>query len=504
MSLSRPGLVDRESEKQSLLRLADREGPRLALLYGRRRVGKTFLLDRTWENGNVFYFLAADSTSAMNRMDLVRDLGAWSERDLDPDEYPTWRTVFRLFAELARQGPLVVILDEFQYLLGGDDDAASQLVAVWDREVRALPLTLILCGSEVSMMERLQGADQPLYGRLDWSHWLRPFDYFDAGMMVLDRGSREAAQVYGVFGGTPQCLASIEEGESLADAVCRTMLAPGGPVRMQLENIIEQEKGIRIPAEYRAVLAAVARGRSRRNEIATTSGLAGRPGVARRILERLEDLGLIWREQNFESAANAPYRYRVCDNALRFWYRFVDPNRSALETGNLREVWDSRIEPQLGTYMGRVFETICREGFERWHRQWGLAGAIEWARWEGQDRNRRSIEIDIAARLLDGQLLTGEVKWSSSLVGLPIHTQHLRKLEALAVSGQGWARDALADVESALYVYFSAAGFEDELLRLAGGDERVFLFDLGDLYPSEARERRHGSPRGRHDQAGLA
>lgn len=489
MSFHKSGLVDRESEKRRLLQLVDQEGPRLGLLYGRRRVGKTFLLDRTWEEGNVFYFLAADSTPAMNRMDLVRDLSAWSARDLDPDEYPTWRTVFRLVAELARQRPLIVILDEFQYLLGGDDDAASQLVAVWDREVRELPLTLILCGSEVSTMERLQGADQPLYGRLDWSHRLRPFDYFDASRMVPDRSSREAAQLYGVFGGTPQHLANIDEGESLGDAVCRMMLTPGGPVRVQLENIIEQEKGIRIPAEYRAVLAAVARGRTRRNEIATTAGLAERPGVARRILERLEDLGLIWREQNFESSANAPYRYRISDNAVRFWYRFVDPNRSALETGNLREVWGSRIEPRLDTYMGRVFEMICREGFERWHRQWGLAGAIEWSRWEGQDRNRRSIEIDLAARLLDGQLLTGEVKWSSSAVGLSIHTEHLRKLEALAVSGQGWASDALTDSESVLYVYFSAAGFEDELLGLASGDQRVFLFELDDLYPSEARER---------------
>lgn len=475
-------LIDREAEREALLRLARADGATLGLLYGRRRVGKTFLLDRVWGASRVFYFLAADSTPEMNRADLVRDLGTWSGQGLDPEDYPTWRTVFRACSQLAGDGPLIVILDEFQYLLGGDDDAASQLVAVWDREVGGLPLTMILCGSEVSTMERLQGADQPLHGRFDWSHRLRPFDYFDAARMVADRDHREAAHVYGIFGGTPHYLASIDEGEPLVDVVCRAVLSPGGPVRVQIENIIEQEKGIRSPAEYRAVLAAIGRGRTEKNAIATTAGLEGRPSSVRQILERLQDLGLIIRERNFEAPPNAPLRYRIADNALRFWHRFVHPHRSALETGQVAGIWTERIEPRLSTYMGSVFEGICREAFIRLHGKWGLPAAMEWARWEGQDKERQSVEIDIIARLVDGSLLTGEVKWSSSPADASIHMRHVRRLEALAASGRGWARDALREDESTRYLYFSAAGFADDLRASARADPRIVLLDLEDLY----------------------
>lgn len=479
----KPGdLVDRERERQALRELAEQPGPKLGLLFGRRRLGKTFLLDRTWPDERVFYFLAADSTPSMNRMDLLRDLAEWSGRALEPEDYPSWRTVFRVFVEIAHDEPLIVVLDEFQYLLGGEDDAASQLVAVWDREVRDAPLTLVLCGSEVSTMAQLREANQPLYGRFDWSHRLHPFDYFDASRMLPSWPDRRAAVAYGIFGGTPQYLDTIRTGEQLSEAVCRTMLEPSGPVRVQLENIVEQEKGIRKPAEYRAVLAAVARGRTERNEIATGAGLEDRQETVRHILTRLQDLDLVWSERNFGAPANAPLRYRISDNAVRFWYRFVDPNRSHLELGESRDVWGMRIEPDLRSYMGKIFEGICREAYVRKHGEWDLPGPSEWARWEGQDRDRRPIEVDVVARLSDASMLTGEVKWSSNPVDPSLHTNLLRDLEALAASGQAWAHSALPEVAGARYIYFSAAGFTDAFRELASANERISLLDLNDLY----------------------
>lgn len=484
MTPPRDVLVDRESEAEALRRLAREEGPSLALLYGRRRVGKTFLLDHLWRGERVFYYLAADSTPGMNRRDLLRDVEDWSGRELEFEDFPTWRSVFRLLLDLARGSPLVVVLDEFQYLLGGDDDAASQLVAVWDREARDVPLTLILCGSEVSTMEQLRGADQPLYGRFDWIHRLRSFDYLDTRKMVPERPLREAVAVYGIFGGTPQHLAAVRPGESLAEAVSRTMLAPGGPVRTQMENIVEQEKGIRKPSRYRAVLAAVARGRTERNEIATGAGLEERQDTVRHILGRLEDLELIRSEQDFGAPGNAPLRYRVADHAVGFWYRFVDPNRSDLELVSEAplEVWHEKIAPRLDSYLGKVFERICREGFLRKHSAWELSGPEEWARWEGQDRNGRPIEIDVGARLLSGEMLTGEVKWSSRPVGEELHTDLLRDLEALAASGYAWAHEALPESGAARYIYFSAAGFADGFAARADEDDRLTLVDLDELY----------------------
>jgi AAA+ ATPase superfamily predicted ATPase len=473
-------LIDREPELEALRRLADREQPALVLVSGRRRVGKTYLLNRSWPERRVFYYLAANSTSEMNRTELLRELALWSERPLDPADYPTWRTVFRLLVNLAADGPLIVVLDEFQYLLNQVDDIASQLVAVWDREVRGQPLLLVLSGSEIAAMEGLAAGSQPLYGRFTLALKLQPFDYFDAARLLPGRTPREAAILYGALGGLPRYLAAVEPGASVAAEISRLLLSPTGEVALQVEHVVDQEQGIRNPAEYQAVLAAVAGGATLVAQIGQRAGIEER--TARRVLDVLERLDLVWRERNFDAAPKAPWHYRIADNAVRFWYRFVHTNRSRLATGDVAAVWSECVAPYLDDSMGKIFEQICREGFRRRHSAWGLPGAAAWARWEGQDRNRRPIEIDLVARFDDGRILTGEIKWSSRPLGPEPHTRLLRNLDDLSRSGQGWARDALDPERGAGHIYFSAAGFDDQFRLLASGQTDVHLIALDDLY----------------------
>lgn len=482
-SVDRDAFVDREAEVRELRRLSERAGPSLALLYGRRRVGKTHLLDHVWQEPERFYFLASDTTPDRNRRELLRELERWSGAPLPPEDFPTWRTVFRRLTELADERPLVVVLDEFQYLMGGDDDVVSQLVAVWDREVAGVDLSLVLCGSAVSTMERLRGGGSPLYGRIDWMARLAPFDYRDAARMTPGYDLRDAARIYGIFGGTPRYLAAVRPGCRLADEVTRTFLSPRGEVHLQLAHLLEQEKGIRDPGEYRAVLAAVAEGATETNEIAGAAGLQDRSHVVRRALETLEGLDLVRRERNFGAGPPAAWKNRIDDPAVRFWYRFVEPARSRLETGDPREVWADDVAPGLSAYMGKTFERIVREAFARHHAAWGLSAAREWARWEGRDRSRRSIEIDVVAELSDGRVLTGEVKWSSRPVEVDLHLGLTRDLEDLARSGREWAHRALDPGRSAGRVYISAAGFTDGFRRRADREGGMLLLTLEDLYP---------------------
>lgn len=472
-------LIDREHELEELKDLPAAHKPCLGIIYGRRQVGKTYLLGRAWPEARAFYFLAADSTSELNRQDLLNELGGWAGRRFDPIDFPTWRTVFRLFVELSREAPLVVVLDEFQYLLGGDDDASSQLVAVWDREAQGHPLTLILCGSAVSTMEQLQTGGQPLFGRANWSARLRPFDYRDSARMVPDRSPREAALVYGIFGGTPRYLAVVRAHESIAAAASRALLSPNGEVHLQMSTLLEQERGIRDPAALRSVLAAIAAGHTEINTMAQAAGLGDQPHVVRRAIDVLEGLELVARTRNFGAGLRAPYRHYVLDNAVLFWHRFVLRHRSRLARRDEKAVWREHVAPYLNDYMGPVFERMVEQAFARYHARWDLPGPELWAGWTGQDRNRRSIEVDVVARLDDGRMLAGEIKWSSGRRGFELHNGLTRDLEDLANSGHAWAREALAGQR----LYVSAGGFTDEFAGWAATEKRVHLLTLDDLYP---------------------
>jgi hypothetical protein len=475
--------VDRDRELAELTSLADGGRPALALLFGRRRVGKTYLLDQLARHRRSFYYLAADTTGALNRRELLGELRAFHGRDIDPEDFPTWRAVFRLLLELTGEEPLLVVLDEFQYLLGGEDDVASQLVAVWDRELEGRRLVLVLCGSEVGTMERLQSGGSPLYGRIDWAARLRPFDYFDAARMLPRRGPRERAVAYGVFGGTPRFLSAVRPGDDLSERIRRAMLSARGEVHLQLGTLIQQEKGIRDPGDYQAVLSAIASGRTLTHEIAAVAGLHERQHVVRRALETLESLLLVRRERNFRSSQRTPWRNRIADNAVAFWYRFVQPQRARLDRGEVDEIWTAEVEPRMNDYMGwSVFEGIVAEGFLRHHERWGLPAPREWARWEGQDRNRRAIEIDIAAELDDGRVLTGEVKWSTRPVDTDLHFELRRDLQDLAASGQAWAHEALDPARSAGHLYVSAGGFTPHFQARAKEEGNVRLIDLEMLY----------------------
>ncbi len=479
-------LINRERELKELKALARKQGPALGLLYGRRRVGKTFLLRRAWEQGRLFYFLAGNEALTQNRRDLLRELDLNFDRKIEVEDYPNWRTVFRLFLQLAEKESVIIVLDEFQYLLTGDEneDIPSQLAAVWE-ETQDKDITLVLCGSEISMMQSLnQGEGTPLYGRFNWSQQLKPFTYREAGLMLKNRGHREIIKTYAIYGGMPQYLDSISENKELKEHVCRNILARRGEVHLQINSLFEQEKGIHDPGGYHAILSAIAGGNRTVNEIATVSGVQGENNtITRDKLSRLMDLFLVDREKNCDSK-KGPYRYYILDHGVRFWYKYVLSNRSRIELGYEEEVWDHQIEPSLNTYIGHIFEHVCRESFVHYHQDWELSIYDSWGRWEGQDRNRKNIEIDIMAELVSGLRLTGEIKWSSLPVDVGLYYEHKNNLEALANSGRQWAHQAL---EKGKQIYFSATGFSKQFQELAK-DKHISLIDLEKMFPKSEQK----------------
>ena len=477
-------LVDREKEQLRLRALLKRGQPQLVLMYGRRRVGKTYLLTRAWDEGTrSFYFTASQTTPEQNRRALLRAFAEWSGEAIHPEDYPTWRTVFRLLLDHAAPDPLVVTIDEFQYL-GEDarsmDAVTSELNAAWETPRVNRSLVFVLSGSAVRTLESLNDGGSPLYGRFAWQCPLRPFSYWYAGQLAGLESPRDRAYAYGLFGGTPRYLAAIDPARSVAANATDLLLAPGGEVRELVQSALLQEQGLRDIPKYVAILRAVGRGRTELNDVAQGTGMTA-DNTLRDKLNRLIELGYVKAGRNLGARPKEAYRYRIDDPAFRFYYEFVAPNESALSTQDPSAVWQSRIAPNLDAYMGLVFENVAQQAYYRLQAALNLPLTRLWGRWEGVDRNRQPLEIDIAVELDDGRILTGAVKWNSKEVGVGVHTDHLAMLDRLAESGVGWAR--VARKASSPLLYVAAGGFSRRFRQAAlASRKEVYLWTLDDLY----------------------
>lgn len=500
-------LVDRHEEQTELRALLERGRPALALLTGRRRVGKTFLLTHAWPPEQLFLFTAARTTPELNRRQLLHDLAAWSGEELLPEDYPTWRTVFRLLVDIAERRAVatppertVMVLDEFQYLAEGDAGlaaVASELNAVWEQIERrhptsasggalgaasrgTLPVLTVLAGSAVATMEALAGGGAPLYGRFAWNHKLQPFTYWYAAELAPFPALRDRALVYGIFGGTPRYLAAVDVARALADNAADLLLSRRGEVRLLVETALDQEEGLRDVPKYRAILRSVADGCTERNDIAQRAGLPNDHAL-REKLATLIGLGYLEERRNADAKPNEPVRYVIADAAFRFYHRFVAPNASVLERYPAADVWASAVAPHLDSYMGLEFERIATEAYDRRALALGLPLVERWGRWEGLDRARRSLEIDLVAPLVDGCMLTGAVKWDRSPISARVHREHLDMLHRAADAGRAWAHAALQPDAPLYYVAAGgfAAGFREEVE--ASGHPAI-CWALTDLY----------------------
>ena len=481
-------LIDREEEVLRLRELAAEGGRRIALLYGRRRIGKTFLLTHAWERRDrVLYFTASATSPEINRRALLREARDWSGGDFREEDYPTWRTVFRTVCELRPDESIVVVLDEFQYLASTDDglrEVASELNAVWEGDLRRTGgLLLVLSGSAVHTLKALETGGSPLFGRLDWRRRLPAFDYFDAGQMVAGFAPRDRVLSYAAFGGTPMYLDAVDDSRAVADNVIDLLLSPDGRVRIQVESALEQEEGLRDVAKYRAILASVGLKRREIGEIAASLGQES-DSPLKRMVKELVRLEYLEEERNLDAPRNQPIRFRMADPAQRFYYGLVLPNESAIASAGPRAVWQERLAAESWpAYVGReVFEDVVRQAYVRFGPGRGLPHVQQWGRWEGRDRNRQSLEIDVVTRLLDGRMMTGAVKFQSRRAGARLFLEHVQALERLAASGQDWAREALQP--EAPFLFVSAAGFKDSFqeVRDEHREHPVIAWTLQDLF----------------------
>lgn len=448
--------INRDAERHLLGQALDAT-PALFVLYGRRRVGKTALLREVCrQRRHVFFTADLGSTQ-----DHLRAFSTCLARGLDESEwndvrFPGWEEALRVCIRRAQEAPLVLVLDEFQHLVSAEPVLASILQRLWDDEMQNAQLSVVLCGSYVSFMEReVLGVRNPLYGRRTGQLRLRPLSARHAGLFFPSWTPDQRMTAVGLLGGIPAYLQHFREEENLETNVRRVILEPGAPLLEEPRFLMMEE--VREPQAYFSICRALAHGRGTPNEISLAAGLPS-SGMTQ-YLNTLRELSLV--ERRVPVTVRNPDRtrrslYRLQDAFVRFWFRSVLPNRTALEAGDAELVWRRKIEPNLPQLVSVAFEDACIEHLRELNRAGELP--MEYDRigpwWHG------SHEVDAVAVADDGPLLLAECKWSTKPVGVDV----LEKLVAKAPAVQQDAERAARNVDFAL---FSRSGFTDELRQVA-------------------------------------
>jgi uncharacterized protein len=443
--------VNRVEELKALQTWWQLSGASMGLLWGRRRVGKTALLEEfAGEKRTVFHTGAgrpgSDELRLLSEAATPISLGS---RDLGQRPFVDWDDALDALAASASRERLLLVIDEFPELVAVSPELPGVLRAFWDRARTRTKLRILICGSAVRTMEALQEERAPLYGRFDLSLLLHPFRPHEAARMLPGLSPGGRALVWGIVGGVPLYLDWWDSGQSVRRNLLRLACTPGGRILDEGRLVLAAEGDL--GGLGALALRAIASGRTRHNEI--EQAIRAEPT---RVLERLIELRLVERLVPItENPARTRRRvYRIADNFLAFWLGVLDRHRSAISRGLGGQILPV-LTKQLDDHMGDRWEDAFRQHLVRLASQGDLGdGIVDIGRWW---QDAPPVEIDAVALSGRGRQATllGEAKWARTASGRSLRADLERKRDALPATSEAptyavCARERVTDLDGVL------------------------------------------------------
>jgi hypothetical protein len=470
-------LIDRNRELQELNGLLHGRSSRL-IVSGRRRLGKTTLLVH-WARTSgqpYLYWVGSHFPSKVLLEQFSKKVwqhGNQGKRVPRQFSYDTWSEAFEILAETC-QGVKrhIIILDEFPYAVQSEPGLPSALQNAWDHHLKFSNVCLVLCGSHVGMMERLLGADAPLYGRMAGPLRVRPLPFSATKIFFPSYSIEQRVAVYAILGGVPAYLEQFTDELSVQDNLRANLFQDVGLFRNDPDYLIGEQ--VRDLTNYQAVLAAIAAGARKPADIGLQAKLPHRSG-ADPYLAQLVEMDYVRRElpvtvPSEKRQTSRSSRYILADNYLRFYFRFVRANLDLIAQ-ELYDELEERIAEQLRSFVGMTtFEELCQEWVLIQARNRKLPFSVErvGSHWDSK------VQVDVAAiSWREKAFLLGEVKWQKGRISRRILRELViektpKVLDALPEGGDGWRVH---------YVFFSREGFT-EAARTMAEENGVTLVDL--------------------------
>ena len=433
----------------------------MLVVYGRRRVGKTRLVLESLEP---MYFFVDKKTSALLLKEFS-EIVRVNSGSFVPD-FSNWDDFIRFLFEYSKDRHLIVVFDEFQNFRAVDPAIFSIFQKYWDSYSDTSRILLIFVGSYIGLMKKIFiDEKEPLYGRSTAKIDLKPLNYRWVRKICIDMGFKseeEIVKMYSTLGGTPRYYQLVESyGLDSYESVLKSMIfGKNALLQDEVRQILINEFG-RNYTTYFSILEAASLGKNTLKEISDTTGIPMN-SLGKYLNELASTFDIIERREPLLGGKKMG-RYFIKDNVVRFWFRFVNPNISFLESGRYEIALEKTIS-YLPAFVGRVFEDIVTE-IALDNLPFKASGIGRW--W-----NRRGDEIDmVAVNEQTMEILFGEIKWTNKTAGYGI-LESLKKKKDMVKWHNGERKE--------YYLVVSKSGFTPELREIMDS-EGVIGWDMQDI-----------------------
>ena len=469
--------IGRERELASLKEFYDKDGIGMTVIYGRRRIGKSTLITEFVKDKKTIFYTAT-------KVGKNRNLELFSKQVVDllmPGLvdvcFNTTEAVFDFIDKNIGDEKVVLVIDELPYWAERDDALLSILQKYIDTVWNDKNLKIILCGSALSFMEKkVLSEKSPLFGRRDSQIKLDAFNYLDAAKFVPDYSNEDKAVCYGITGGVAKYLSMIDPEKSIDENIVRLFFRTDGYLYDETRNLLTQEfSDISI---VNNIVEQIASGENTLNIIAGKIG--EKEQTVLYSLDKLINVGLVEKKKCITDEKNKKKtQYVLKDYMFKFWYEFIPKATSVIEMGQGEVYYHKIVKPVLHSFMGSVFEEMCRY----YTLKQGIAGqygcfittvgawwGVENIKDKNGDTRTQSADIDVVALSeTDKKAVIGECKFKNEKIDKGIYETLLRRGKLLS-----------SKYKITKYIFFSLSGYTDWFESIS--DEDVLLFTLDSLY----------------------
>jgi len=443
-----------ELERLEALYASERSG--IIVLYGRSGIGKTTLIRRFLQEKNGVYYAARRVTAKEQFLCMTQE---WKAEDATG----FYEALSSLYASHATKGKLILVLDEFRNLLEDSAEFMTAFLRFYAEHHGDGTMMTVLVSSSVSWVENemagvLGSAARLLSGFIK----LKEFSFMELANYHKNSSVRENIYTGAVLGGVPAYLRLWKEQDSFKENVIRLFLTEEAPFFSEAEHYLKKE--LRELSAYNTILAALAQGKYKLNDIYAQTGFSrAKISVYLKNLTELDCTEKLFSFDNAEQRNVQKGLYRIREPFLRFWYRFLYPNLSEIAMGRGEQVYDMAIAPFLTEFVREAFSDVCGEYLQLMNRYQKLSGSYgSFGVWYG-----KLGKIDVVAKREDGACLVGFCDCGESLTGVETLEGYASVLESAGIR------------PTELYC-FSMQGFTEEFER-AAAEQGIHLVRAKDM-----------------------